>query len=179
MFHAVYHFLPHAVLFLRLYHLLSCTSLVPSMGRSRPNWNVTFVQVHPLLLNFFNHSLVLYPGPWVTVTLQVSPPTSQASDGRVGLVHATRPTRSIPFRRYIFWFFSLGLIFMWRLNKNNISNLVHFAETKMRICGLLPKRKQKLLCLSPCFSWLNHLVPNSLLFYAHQVSLTQCGKLCN
>lgn len=117
MFHAIYHFLPHAVLFLRIYHLQSCTSLVPSMGRSRPNWNVTFVQVHPLLLNFFNHSLSFTRGPESQSHYRWVPSTSQASDGRLGLVHTTRPTRSIPFRRHIFRSFSLGLIFMWRLNK--------------------------------------------------------------
>lgn len=149
MFRAVSHL--YTILSLMLFpsseYIIYClgTSLVPSMERPRPSWNVTFFHVHPLPLGFCNHSFVVYPRPWVTLTLQVRPFfVSGLLDSRVELVHATSPTRPTPFRRYLFRYFSLGLIFIQRPDWNNILNLVvHFAENKMRmIYGSIQWRKR-------------------------------------
>lgn len=148
MFRAVSHLytILSLMLFLSSEYIIYClgTSLVPSMERPRPNWNVTFFHVHPLPLSFCNHSFVVYPRPWVTLTLQMSPFfVSGLFDGRVELVHATSPTRPIPLRRDLFRYFSFGLIFIQRPNWNNILNLVvHFAENKMRIYGLIQWTKR-------------------------------------
>lgn len=185
MFRAVSHL--YTILSLMLFpsseYIIYClgTSLVPSMERPRPNWNVTFFQVHPWPLSFYNHSFVVYPRPRVTLMLQVSPFfVSGLFDSRVELVHATSPTRPISFRRYFFRYLSFVLIFIQRPNWNNILNLVvHFAENKMRIDGSIRWRKKKLLCLSPTSVGLTILSPVICSFMLTRSPSLKCSKLCN
>ena len=113
-FPSSYYSLSHAVPFLRLH---PSTALVPSWYHLWKDQDLTemlpCLQVHPSPLSFFSHSFIIHPWPRATLTLQVSPLLVWGLwQQRLGLIHTTSPTRTIPFGRYIFRHFTFGLIFM-------------------------------------------------------------------